>query len=1621
VQNHPQDGLSRSSAPSDEVPNQSTPDPSMSDSGVEKQNEDRFPVVGMVASAGGVKALKLFFEAIRVELGAAFVVVPHLDATHKSMMVELLSRQTSMPVVEVTDGMTIVVDHVYVIPPNYLLTVSNSQLHLSPLPNQIGTQTAIDFFLRSLAEDQGPRAIAVVLSGTGSHGTLGSREVKRCGGLVMTQSPDSAEFDQMPRSVIETGLVDLVLSPEQMPEALQKIVKQSYFRSSLRVTRPDEATLEQLNQIVLWIRGHTQYDFQCYRKSMLLRRVERRMGLLQFAGFADYLELLKNQPSEVQLLCNDFLIGVTQFFRDTDAFLVLEKVVIPALLANHSTDIPLHIWVPSCGTGEEAYSIAMLFLEAFEAAGKPANFQVFANDINEHSVDFARRGVYSGSIANDLTKSRLRQFFSTEDQSHFRVNKRLRDYLVFSVQNLLQDAPFSKMDLVSCRNVLIYFEPEVQQRLITLLHFALNENGYLILGPSETLGKDEARFESIDKKWRVFRRLGTASAIQSSLSVVKHFSPTAVLQTIPIITPRKTYKELAESLVLNEYAPASALINPGHEILNVTGPLIDFLEFPSGEMTKNLLTMARPGLRSKLRAACYQAKLEAKEVTIDHARVRRDGRNYQCSITIRPIRNLKLLEGCMLVLFQDMQSTSDTIAQTSPSGSQTDSPDSSMESTESSVIDLLEAELKATREELQNSAEQTRSFIEELQSSNEELESSKEELQSLNEELNTVNAQLLEKVSELDRSNDELTNVMASTEIATLFLDKLLRIKRVTRPATALFQPVSLKENDLLSAVQSPFIQPKMIEDCNAVLARAEPKEEEILAEDGRCFLRRVSPFRVGGNRSEGVVITFVDISERKRHENEQREQGARFREIYNNVASGIVITNTNGEIEQCNPAYCKILGYSEHELQGMQRGSFVHPDDQDREKEGIQRLLLGKKTSFEIENRCLRKDGKEVWVSKFFSLLPATNGESPKMIVLFTDISERVNSVRELQHSEEENRAILGALSSQIAVIDRNGVIVATNPAWDRIDKERSDTRYRSGIGTNYFEVLESVLGLSGSTNNSAQVISGVKDVLSGKIDGFRIEYPYHFHNTKSWYVLQANPLQHDRGGAVISHQDITDRVLSELKLKENQELLQLVVDTVPHYIYAKNKQGEFLFVNQYTADQCGCESPTEMVGQCEPGSATAKAQSLLSSQLDSEVIASGIPIFNMEEVVTDWKGDSHFVQTSKQQFRLPSSKEPVVLSVSIDITERKIAETKTHETNERLNAILNTASDAIITIDEDGLIDHVNKATESMFGYSLLELLGENVSILMPPPFRDEHDQYIQRFLRMGEGKVIGIGREIVCRRKDGSIFPADLAISQVDHTGLFTGILRDISSRKEMQKYALELAANEQRRIGLELHDGTQQELTGLTLYANALIETIEGKGAKPSGVGADGLEHWQFTDTDFRKMISTAKLMAQRLREANNHVRDLAHGIMPVQIDTEGLRSALSELAGSMDSVQLKCHVAFQGDLNFIHNTTATHLYRIAQEAVNNAIHHGLANEIWISLAQKGERITMEVSDNGIGIESASLAVADSSKRGMGMRTMEYRASLIGGVIQILPRPEGGTMMKCLILHEVPSDD
>jgi len=1196
-------------------------------SNLTQQPEFQIPIAGIVASAGGLTAFNQFFEAMPADSGVAFVLVPHLDATHESLMVELIARHTKMPVVEATDAMAVEVNCVYIIPPNHSLAINKGALRLSNLPEPATSQTAIDFFLRSLATDQGSRAIGIVLSGTGSHGTLGIREIKQCGGMAMAQSPESAEFDQMPRSAIETGLVDFVLSPDQMPQTLIKHVRQPYVNLSPAEVTQSEETQSELAAIIKLIHRLTKFDFSHYRSGMLLRRIERRMGLLQIADIQQYREQLPDLTNEPQALVKDFLIGVTAFFRDSDDYAQLEHEVIPGLIAKHSSEVPIRIWVASCATGEEAYSISMLMFEAFITAEKPANFQIFASDINSDSIDFARRGLYPSSIATDVNANRLNRFFVTADDLHYRVSKPLRDSIVFSKQNLLRDAPFSRMDLVSCRNVLIYLEPEVQQQLISLFHFALNQDGYLILGPSETVGRGMRLFDSVSKKCRIYRRVGLSDNVTPAIRPAKNsFVQSSMRQLSPAFGPKRSYREIAEKYILRDYAPATALINQHHKILNVTGPLANFLEFPTGELTKNLLAMARPGLRTKLRLACRKASQEQTEVTDVTARVNRNGTYWNCKITVRPILGQRDKEGLMLILFHAQ--TPNTVHDTSKPTTNQDLGNRTLES-DAAMVDLLEYELKTAHDELQNSIERMSLFNEELQSSNEELESSKQELQSLNEELNTVNCELLEKVAELDQSNSEITNLMISTEIATLFLDKQLHVKRFTTPAIELFQPTSLVINRILQNIESPLVDPQLVADCQRVLVDAKKFESEVTTVDGRCFLRRTLPFRAVDNVTDGIVITYHDVTQRKRNE-------------------------------------------------------------------------------------------------------------------------------------------------------------------------------------------------------------------------------------------------------------------------------------------------------------------------------------------------------------------------------------------------------AKIHETNMRLSAILSTASDAIIMIDERGIIDSANQAAQTIFGYSKAELVGQNVSMLMPPPFRDEHDGYIQRYLDTGEARIIGVGREVLCRRKDGSTFPADLSVSQVDHLGFFMGVLRDISSRKAMQKHALEIAADEQRRIGLELHDGTQQELTGLTLFANVLLETIE-QGPYQVHSDFDSEPTWQFKDVDYQRLRKTTSLMAKRLSEANGHVRDLAHGIMPVQIDAEGLRSALSELATDTTTDQVRCRVNVSKNFALLQNTTATHLYRIAQEAVSNALRHGKASRIGITLAQHKDSLMLEIADNGNGFNPADVNGINTPASGLGLRTMEYRANLIGGSIRITENPEGGTLVRCLVLHEVFDND
>ena len=847
-----------------------------------------FPVVGIGASAGGLDAFKRFLIAMPADSGMAFVLIPHLAPTHESLMVELLSKHTHMPVCEAAEGMGIDPNRVYIIPPNKYLAVRNGALHLSKPIEPRGLQTAIDFSLRSLADDRRHMAIGIVLSGTGSHGALGLQAVKAAGGIAMVQTPETAEYDRMPLSAIATGVIDYVLPVEKMPAALLRYVHHAQANGVWKAAAISETGADDLNRILSLLRAQAKYDFRSYRKKMLMRRVRRRMSLSQLEDLPGYLQMLRENGDEVQQLCRDLLIGVTGFFREPAAFAVLEQQVMPELVRRNEADAPIRLWVPGCATGEEAYSLVMLLIEQCAAVHKPCNVQVFATDIDQQALEVARQGIYPASIAGDIPAARFQRFFVQADEHHYHVSNQLRESVVFAPQNLIGDAPFSKIDLISCRNLLIYLEPDVQTKIISLFHFALSENGYLVLGPSETIGRQVDLFDAVSGKWRIFRRLAAARRDIIDFPIVAGGHRHERSRTGEPPPPRPVnVAEITRQLLLDAYAPASVLINRRHEILYLFGPTDKYLDLPTGEPTLDLIAMARQGLRTKLRSACLTAITDHKPVKVTDTQVKRDGAYVPVTVTIKPTLEPKAAEGLLLVTFQDRAEAPAVV----PAAAE-------LRVDESSVVQQLEYELKSTREDLQStieemdsaneelkaSNEEIMSMNEELQSANEELETSKEELQSLNEELSTVNSQLQDKVEDLEALNNDITNLLISTDIATLFLDTQLRIKRFTPAIGDLLSLIATDVGRSVSHFSRNFTDEHLLVDARNVLDNLVPVEREVLTLDRRCHLRRILPYRTHDNRIEGVAITFVDITERKRAEellrdlNDQLEDRVRQR-----------------------------------------------------------------------------------------------------------------------------------------------------------------------------------------------------------------------------------------------------------------------------------------------------------------------------------------------------------------------------------------------------------------------------------------------------------------------------------------------------------------------------------------------------------------------------------------------------------------------------------------------------------------------------------------------------------------------------------------------------------------------
>ncbi len=999
----------------------------------------RFPVVGIGASAGGLKALLTFFENMPADCGMAFVVIMHLSPKHESNADKILQKVTRMPVLQVTKPLPIERNHVYVIPPAMDLSMNDGYLRLQKPERERGAQVAIDLFFRTLADVHHNHAVGVVLTGTGSDGSVGLSRIKEQGGVTLAQAPDDAEYDSMPRSAIETDMVDIVLPVADMP---QKLVELRHNLDALLArqdpivpagdseqageaqgeveyaqahaqSKPNELALR---EILAALRARTGHDFRHYKQATVLRRIERRMQVNALRDMPSYARHLQNHPEETPALLADMLIGVTNFFRDREAFETLERDILPSLFEQKlkSDDKSVRVWAAACSTGEEAYSLAMLLADQAEVSGAKGEVlsQVFATDIDDRSLETARTGIYPEAIVTDVPPARLRQYFLKE-QNHYRMQKNLRERILFARHNLLRDPPFSRLDLISCRNLMIYLDRDIQVEVLRMFHFALNPGGYLFLGSSETADACSQLFAVVDKKNRIYRA--------REVTLPQRRSPPGPYQGLtlsssprpPLSEPSRRKRKFSIADVhqraLEQYAPPSVIVNHDAEIVHMSDRAGNFLRYVGGEPSMNLTTLVHPQLRLELRTALYQATHTGKSVEARRVRLEREGRSFYVNMVVRPFRDDEAGNEYMLVLFDEVEACMDS--------STLEDPD-----TKDSVLTQLEAELQQTKERLQMTMEYSEASTEELRASNEELqaineelrsateelETSKEELQSINEELSTVNFELKTKVDETSNINDDLQNLITSTDIATVFVDRKMRIKWFTPRARDIFNVIDIDAGRSLSDITHGLAYSQLHVDAAKAFDELHTVEREIGSRDGnRWYLARFLPYRTADDRIEGAVLTFIDITAR-RHAEERLLAGEAHLKLLTQSTKGyaIITLDCDSVITNWNIGAERIFGYAKEEAVGQHVEMLYNESDRKAGVPTAERKGAREKGQATDERWHIRKDGSACFVSGLVNPLVDSDGKVTGFAKIARDLTEERQSASQQQSELEAIQA---------------------------------------------------------------------------------------------------------------------------------------------------------------------------------------------------------------------------------------------------------------------------------------------------------------------------------------------------------------------------------------------------------------------------------------------------------------------------------------------------------------------------------------------------------------------------------------------------------------------------------------
>jgi len=1184
-----------------------------------------FPIVGVGASAGGLEAFTELLMHLSLDTGMGFVLVQHLDPVHESALKQLLARATTMPVHEVTNDLRVEPNNVYVIPPNTSLRIEAGVLKLQPRDKARTTARSIDVFFESLAADQHEGAIGIVLSGTASDGTIGLEAIKAEGGITFAQD-DSAGYDSMPRSAVAAGCVDFVLAPQAIAEELARLATHPYVAGSASRTdatsptrpeadhahaithqtdgtalpsggsgTPDDgavrarteadhaSTLDPTDEeqgfrrVLSLLRNHCGVDFTLYRSSTIQRRIARRMLLCRQDTLAGYAEFLRGNAKELDTLFSDVLISVTSFFRNPDAFEVLQREVLPKLLAQRG-DEPLRVWVLGCSTGQEAYSIAMAFVEAAQNEPGGRKLQLFATDLNEELLDKARQGLYAKTLAGDLSPERLRRFFVEEDGG-YRVIKPLREMVVFARQNIISDPPFSRIDIITCRNLLIYLEPSLQKKIFPLFHYALKPHGFLWLGASESTGGFTELFEPLDRKQKIYTKKAAATPAftlpSGSLRAQRieregaaqlrkaGADPSAAAGVDDTPMPREhSPQREADRVIVGKYAPPGVVISAARQILQFRGITTDYLEAPSGAATFDVLKMAREGLMLPLRAAIDQASKENKAVRRDNVRIERNGAIRCANLEVIPLENLR--ERCFLILFEEAgtpigpPAKAADVASAEPASAAASSDDkrriAELESDLAETRDFLRAieeGHEASSEELQASSEELQSANEELQSLNEEMTTSKEELESSNEELTTLNDEMAHRNIELSVLNNDLVNVANSAQQVIVLLDRSLGVRRFSAQAARQFNLVAGDIGRPIGHIRHRLELPDLEALILEVIDSVNAQERELRDRDGRWFSLHVRPYVTLDKRVDGAVLVLADIDVLKRSEQALQVSEAGYHAMFEATSVGVIESDPDsGMLLRVNGRFAQMLGHAAAEMAGLAWLELVHPDDRPAHAAGVSQLLRGGLGSYEAEKRLLRKDGSSLWAHITVNVVRDAAGRALRKVDVVLDIGER----RRAEEAAAHLAAIVNSSEDAIVTIDFDHRIRSWNTGAEHL------------FGYTAMQAIGQA-GLALSPADRFDPVSGVLErVQIGEAVASFETVRQHQDGSAVDVSVTFSPIL-DAAGQVVAAsaiaRDITERKRLEALQRDHDRRFHEMVDALPAAVYTTDVQGRLTHAN--------------------------------------------------------------------------------------------------------------------------------------------------------------------------------------------------------------------------------------------------------------------------------------------------------------------------------------------------------------------------------------------------------------------------------------------------------------------------